>query len=235
MRIVDTKEMKQIKQIAKEEFFYDEGLIIENVGIQGSSIIQSKIIDTVPNSELVFLIGKGNNGADGLAIARHLTTLGNRVRAFMFFPHSECSEELKKQAKMAEAFGVNLTHIEQPDQLEGYFNQLSSSVIVVDALFGTGVQLPLSNFLYDVIKFVNDNSSYIVSIDMPSGVEGDTGFIKGNAIDANLTLAVALPKLGYYVAEGARLVGDIEVLDIGFPRDLTIEDLQIKKYLDIHL
>ena len=223
MRIVDTKEMKQIEQIAKEDFFYDESLIIENVGIQGSRVIQSKIIDTVPDSELVFLIGKGNNGADGMAIARHLTTLGNRVRAFMFFPHSECSEELKKQAKMAEAFGVTLNHIEQPDQLEGYFNQLNGSVIVIDALFGTGVQLPLSNFLYDVIKFVNDNSSYIVSIDMPSGVEGDTGFIKGNAIDANLTLAVALPKLGYYIAEGARLVGDIEVLDIGFPRDLTLE------------
>lgn len=223
MRIVDTKEMKQIEKIAKDEFFYDESLIIENVGIQGSALIQSKILDDFPESEVVFLIGKGNNGSDGLAIARHLTTLGQRVRAFMLFPQSECSEELTKQAKMAQAFGVSLNHIEQLDQLTEYFTQLTGNILVVDALFGTGVQLPMSNFLYDVIKFVNDNSSYIISIDMPSGVEGDTGFTQGAAVDADLTLAVALPKLGYYVAEGARLVGEIEVLDIGFPRDLTME------------
>lgn len=223
MRIVDTIEMKQIEKIAKEEFFYNETLIIENVGAQGASVIQEKIINQVDDSQLVFLIGKGNNGADGLAMARHLTTLGNRVRAFMLFPRTECTKVLIEQAKMAEAFGVNLNHIEGVDQLAGYFDQLPGNIIVVDALFGTGVQLPLSNFLYDIIKYVNDNCSYTISVDMPSGVEGDTGFVKGNAISANMTLAIALPKLGYYIADGARLVGDIEVLDVGFPRDLLIE------------
>lgn len=223
MRIVDTIEMKQIEKTAKEDFYYSEKLIIENVGAQGASVIQSKIIELVDDAEIVFLIGKGNNGADGLSIARHLTTIGNRVRAFMLYPRTECSDELIEQAKMAEAFGVTLNHIESLDHLAGFFDQLPGNIIVVDALFGTGVQLPLSNFLYDIIKYVNEASSYVISIDMPSGVEGDTGFTKGNAINANLTLAIALPKLGYYIADGAKLVGEIEVLDVGFPRDLLIE------------
>ncbi len=217
MRIVDIKEMKDIETQAKEEYFFDENLIIENVGVQGAAVIQKKILDNVTDVEILFLVGKGNNGADGLAIARHLTTHGNNVRAFRFFSEEDSTVELNKQAKMSEAYGVKINYIEDHGELEGYFSQLPGNIIIVDALFGTGVHLPLSNFLYDVINYVNENASYIVSVDIPSGVEGDTGFIQGNAVHANTTLAVALPKLGYYMADGARLVGEVEVLTVGFP------------------
>ena len=220
MRIIDIKEMKDIESLAKDNYYFDESLIIENVGVQGAAVIQHKILDNVEDAEILFLIGKGNNGADGLAIARHLTTHGNRVRAFRFFSEDDSTVELNNQAKMAEAYGVVLNYIEDHAQLEGYFSQLPGNIIVVDALFGTGVHLPLSNFLYDVINYVNENSAYIISVDIPSGVEGDTGFIQGNAIHANTTLAVALPKLGYYMADGARLVGDVEVLEVGFPTEI---------------
>lgn len=220
MRIVDISEMKDIEVQAKEKYFFDESLVIENVGIQGAEVIQSKILTNVIEPEILFLIGKGNNGADGFSIARHLTTNGNRVRAFMLFSEKDCTDELNKQAQMAQAYGVVVNFIEDIDSLQGYFGQLPGNIIVVDALFGTGVKLPLSNFLYDVINYVNENAAYIISIDIPSGVEGDTGFTQGNSIVANMTLAVALPKLGYYMADGARVVGDVEVLDVGFPAEV---------------
>lgn len=221
MRIVDTKEMKNIKSVASSEFFFDEKLVIENVGSKGGKIIEDSLLLENPDIELVFLIGKGNNGAQGLSIARHLRAHGYRMRAFMLYPHSECSAELIEQAKMAESFGVKLNHIEQFDQLSSYFDQLPTNIAVIDAIFGTTVVLPLSNFIYDVIKFINEKSSYTISVDIPSGVEGDTGFIQGNAIESDLTLGIALPKLGYYVADGSKLVGEIQIIDVGFPSALV--------------
>src|SRR5690606_5296837 len=98
--------------------------------------------------------------------------------------------------------------------------QNNSPKIIIDAIFGTGVSLPLSNFLYDVIHFINQAKAYTISLDIPTGVEGDTGMIQGNAIMADLTLAVGFPKLGYYQADGPRLVGEVETLSPGFPQAL---------------
>jgi hydroxyethylthiazole kinase-like uncharacterized protein yjeF len=220
MRIVDKKEMKEIETLAEKEFHFHEDLIVENVGRSGAKAIIDSLSSEALNSEMIFLIGKGNNGADGLAIARHLSSQGINSRAFLLFSKSEWTEELTKQVEMAEAFGVKTNKITELNTLTEFCAQLPGNLIFIDAIFGTGVHLPLSNFLYEVIDYVNNNASYIISIDIPSGVEGDTGLIQGKAIEANETLAVALPKLGYYVADGSKLVGEVNVLDVGFPAQL---------------
>ena len=220
MRIVDTLEMHQLEQTAKNKFQYDERLIIENVGVKGSTILFEEVLANLNLPEVIFLIGAGNNGADGVAIARHLTTMGHRVRAFTLFPEEEMKEELLYQLSMARSFGVAVNHIEEVVQLQEYFGQFSGNLLIVDAIFGTGVQMPLPNFYYDVIKLVNEMANYIVAIDLPSGVDGDTGFIQGNAISADMTLAMGLPKLGYYVADGPKLVGHVRVMDVGFPYEV---------------
>lgn len=220
MRIVDTQEMKDIESSAEKEFHFHEDLVVENVGRSGARSILDTLGDEIFQSEVIFLIGKGNNGADGLSIARHLTTQGVRSRAFTFFSKSDWSDELCKQVEIAKSFGVKINQIEETDKLIEFCAQLPGNLIFVDALFGTGVRLPLSNFLYEVIDYVNNHASYIISVDIPSGVEGDTGLMQGKAINADQTLALALPKLGYYIADGAKLVGNVKVLDVGFPRQL---------------
>lgn len=221
MRIVNTDEMRKIEQTAKEKFQFSERLIIENVAVKGAQIISEEVLSRFQVPEIIFLIGAGNNGADGIAIARHLTSMGYRTRAFLLFPEEQMKDELRHQLVMAQSFGVVTNFIEEVIQLTDYIDHSSSRPVIVDAMFGTGVILPLSNFHYDVIKSVNHNSGYTISIDLPSGVEGDTGFTQGNAIKADLTLAVGLPKLGYYVADGAKLVGNVEVLQVGFPYEIV--------------
>ena len=224
MRIVDIREMKEIEEQAQKEYGFDERLIIENVGSKGASIIADKILNNFKNrAQLIFLIGRGNNGADGLAIARHLSSLGFSVRAFLLFGEESRAQELNIQLQMAKAFGVKTNVIEETDQLASFCSQVPGNLVFVDAIFGTGVRLPLSNFLYEVIDYVNTNSSYTISIDIPSGVEGDTGFIQGKAVSADLTLAVGLPKLGYYEADGVRLVGEVEVMEVGFPKEFLVQ------------
>lgn len=220
MRIVDTAEMRELEQTAKNKFHYDERLIIENVGVKGSAILYNEVLSNLDLPEVIFLIGAGNNGADGVAIARHLTTMGHRVRAFTLFPADEMKDELTYQLNMAKSFGVAINHIEEVIQLEEYFNQFSGNLVIVDAIFGTGVQMPLPNFYYDIIKLVNEKANFVVAIDLPSGVEGDSGFVQGNAIQADMTLAMGLPKLGYYIADGPKLVGSVRVMDVGFPYEV---------------
>jgi ADP-dependent NAD(P)H-hydrate dehydratase / NAD(P)H-hydrate epimerase len=218
MRVVTQKEMKQIEAVSAEKYHFTESLVIENVGVKGAEFIKQHLFKEQPQSiEVVFLIGKGNNGADGLAIARYLKQMGVELRAFVLFPEEETSPEVKLEVRRAKAFGVKVNHLTSLEQVESYFNHGSSNPIIVDAIFGTGVRLPLSNFIYDVLNLVNTIASYTIAVDIPSGVEGDTGRSQGNAIKADLTLCIALPKVGYYQADGAKLVGQIQILEVGFP------------------
>lgn len=220
MRIVTQKEMKELETEAQKRFHFPEKLIIENVALGAAKTITAKLGNDIHAGELIFLIGKGNNGGTGLAIARHLASMGHESNAFLLFDKNEASQEVKDQLKISESYGVRTAYIDDLAKLEAYFMQNSSPKIIIDAIFGTGVRLPLSQFLYDVIHFINQEKAYTISLDIPTGVEGDTGFIQGNAIQADLTLAVTLPKLGYYQADGARLTGEIEIISSGMPKVL---------------
>jgi hydroxyethylthiazole kinase-like uncharacterized protein yjeF len=220
MRIVTQKEMKDLETQAQKKYFFPEKLIIENVALGAAKTILTKLGEDIHAGELIFLIGKGNNGGTGLAIARHLASMGHESHAFLLFDKNDSSVEVKDQVKIAESYGVRIAYIDDVANLEAYFQQNSSPKIIIDAIFGTGVRLPLSQFLYDVIHLINQEKAFTVSLDIPTGVEGDTGFIQGNAIQADLTLAVSLPKLGYYQADGAKLVGEIEIISSGLPKEI---------------
>ncbi len=220
MRIVTQAEMKELEKLAQTNYHFPEKLIIENVSLLGAKAIVNKLGPEIKMGELIFFIGKGFNGGTGLAIARHLSSMGHAPTAFLLFDEKDCSQEVKDQLKIAKAYGVRTAFIDEVPAIESYFQQNSSPKIIVDAIFGTGVRLPLSHFLYDVINLINEEKAYTISLDIPTGVEGDTGMIQGNAIQADLTLAVGLPKLGYYQADGARLVGEVEVIASGLPKQI---------------
>ena len=220
MRIVTHAEMKELEKIAQTKFHFPEKLIIENVALLGAKAIVNKLGAEIHLGELIFMIGKGFNGGTGLAIARHLASMGHSSRAFLLFEEKDCSLEVKDQLKIAETYGVKTTHIDEVTALEAYFQHNTAPKIIVDAIFGTGVRLPLSHFLYDVINLINQEKAYTIALDIPTGVEGDSGLIQGNAIKADLTLAVGLPKLGYYQAEGALHVGEVEVIPSGLPKQI---------------
>jgi ADP-dependent NAD(P)H-hydrate dehydratase / NAD(P)H-hydrate epimerase len=224
MRIVTQAEMKELEKLAQTKFHFPEKLIIENVSLLAARAIVNKLGPEIHMGKLIFMIGKGFNGGTGLAIARHLASMGHEASAFLLFEEKDCSQEVKEQLKIAVSYGVRTSHIDDVTALEGYFQQNSAPKIIIDAIFGTGVRLPLSHFLYDVINLINQEKAYTISLDIPTGVEGDTGFIQGNAIEADLTLAVGLPKLGYYQADGAHLVGEVEVIPSGLPKQIIKEN-----------
>lgn len=223
MRIVTPQEMKQLEAVSREKYQFDDKLIIENVGLVGAERIAQKLGEDLLNVEMIFFIGNGNNGADGLSLARHIMKYGVKPRAFLLFDEKQCSVELGYQLKKARAFGVKVHVSTDASDVESYFAQVAGPKVIVDAIFGTGVRFPLPQHLYEVINLINSESTYTISLDIPTGVEGENGACFGNAVRADMTLAVALPKLGYYQGEGAKLLGEVELLEIGFPTELTNE------------
>lgn len=217
MRVVDTEEMRAIESEAIEVHGFSEDLIIENVGIRSADFLEEEVLDEHDFEELVFLIGQGNNGADALAIARHLKNKGYACRAFSIFPESDFTPALKKQAELAKKFGVKFTELENADQLKSYFMQTQEEYFVVDGILGIGYRGPLSNYVFDIVRTVNEYSSITISVDIATGVDANSGSVSSEAIAADITLAVALPKTGHYVGEGAKHSGDIAVVDGGIP------------------
>src|SRR5690606_9492272 len=111
--------------------------------------IQKEFLTQETFGEIVVMVGRGNNGADGLAIARHLANRGEMVRAFCMFDEKECSSELLKQKKLARQYGVKLNELRDVESLQDYFTQGPGQYLVIDAILGMGFRLPLSNYLFD--------------------------------------------------------------------------------------
>ncbi len=221
MRVVNTAEMKKIEETTMVDMGFDEGLILENVGSNGSDFIERTFLTEHDPGEIIVLVGKGNNGSDGLAIARHLANKGHSVRAFLLFGPEEFGEELNRQLKFARHFGVKINEVRDTDQLESYFTQTQDEFLVIDAILGLGFRPPLSNYLFDVVNLVNQFSSLLISVDVPTGISGDNGGMSGNAMEADFTMAIGLPKVCHYVGDGAIHTGQLVVLDAGLPLPLT--------------
>lgn len=227
MRIVTPNEMQVIEQKTFDEFKINETQIIENVGLEAAFWFKEKFLKN-PEKVIpfVFLLGKGNNGADGLAIARHLMNKFPeqvQVIAFSLYPLTETSVEFKKQLATAEAFGLRVAQIQSVDDISAYLFHVIGEPVIVDALFGSGIRLPLANNVYDVIRFVNENAKIVVSIDIATGVEGESGKTAGSAIFATYTLSIGAAKLGCFIADGVSHSGEIHLIEAGFPQKLFLE------------
>lgn len=219
MRVVEKEEMKEIERQALNKYGFYESLIVENVGINGAIFIEKTVLKNKTFGEIVFLVGKGNNGSDALAISRNLSNKGYRCRGFILFPDEGCEENLKQKA-LAEKFGVIITEIRNVDQLTSYLTQTQDEYLVIDGILGTGFRNPISNYLFEIINLSNSKATITVSLDIPSGVAGDSGEISGTAIKADYTLAIGLPKIGHYVSYGPLHSGEIIPLETGIPKKL---------------
>lgn len=162
--------------------------------------------------------GKGNNGGDGLAIARLLAEKGTAVTVFI----------LEFGNRGTEDFQVNLSRLHQYPAIEihfiqdpGTFHELAPGSIIIDALLGTGLTRPLEGVTAELVKHMNNSGCQIISIDMPSGLPADRPVKGGPAVEADYTLSFQCYKPAFLVAENANYLGELYILDIGLSDDFT--------------
>lgn len=164
--------------------------------------------------EIVVFAGPGNNGGDALAIARMLSKRGYHVEVFLFNTKGNLSEECQ----------TNLNRLKTCGSV--YFTEISTQFdpptlterhLVIDGLFGSGLNKPLSGGFASVVKYINSSKAQVIAIDIPSGLMGEdnTYNIRQHIVRADVTLSIQLPKLSFLFPENEDIVGEWELLDIG--------------------
>jgi|JI10StandDraft_1071094.scaffolds.fasta_scaffold03028_16 hydroxyethylthiazole kinase-like uncharacterized protein yjeF len=162
-----------------------------------------------PDARFVILVGPGNNGGDGLVIARHLHIAGFTVLAVLAFPDDRSTSEQKYQLERARESGVPLEFLKA-----GELPPVRSGDVCVDALFGIGLDRPIEGWIRALIEYVNDLEGQVVAVDIPSGLSAD-GSIDGAVLRATWTLTFQWPKPSLVASETAEAVGELVVLPIG--------------------
>lgn len=162
--------------------------------------------------QISLLIGKGNNGGDAFTAGVFLLEKGYAVNAFHLFKEDECSELSQVMRRAFLEAGGEVYYPKSLDDLAFY-----SHGIILDGLLGTGFTGAVEDFLLEVIEHVNTLSIPVISIDIPSGVNGNTGEVLSSAINASLTVCLGMPKIGVYVGKGYGHSGSIITKDFGMP------------------
>jgi hydroxyethylthiazole kinase-like uncharacterized protein yjeF len=205
---------------------------IDGVGIPGIVLMENAAIGI--SRELVdkgdsFLIlcGKGNNGGDALALSRHLILSGKKVRVYIISKDRNYTDDFNTNFNILEKL-VNkkdLLFIEsESDFNENIINDLQSHDVVVDGLFGVGLNKDLSGIFKRIIEYVNLYAKFVISIDVPSGLDCDLGVERGIAVHANITYTFEVIKQGFLNYGALNCVGNMKVLKIGIPKHIKTQN-----------
>ena len=162
------------------------------------------------------VVGVGNNGADGLALARNLLARYKDVEIFIIGDVEKASPEFKLNLESCEMLCEEIYYVESIEDLENMEKRLSNVNLIVDAIFGIGLTRPVTGIYATVISIINNVMKYKISIDIPSGLDASTGQDLGEVVDADLIVTMQLMKTGLYEREAFKRKCVIE--DIGIPQ-----------------
>ncbi len=215
MRIATVEQSRQIDQTSQTEYSLSGEILMESAGALAAREIEQAFFPELKRGLIGIVCGPGNNGGDGLVVARHLHSSGYRdLVIFLAAPRKSRSDLFSLQVDRCDRQGLRIIDVfETPDRLE----RLRSCVLVVDALFGIGFRADMDSQFARVIEMTNTAQCPVVSLDTPSGLDCDRGTIATVAVKATMTVAFGLAKPGFFVNEGPSRVGKLRVLAIGFP------------------
>ena len=188
-----------------------------------------KNIDINSIESICIVCSKGNNGGDGFALARQLFVLGKRVECFLIGSEEGMSKDCQINYEIIQKLGITSYNLESDKDTEKLIKSLNSSEIVIDAIFGTGLVRKIEGIYDTVITLINESNKYILSIDIPSGMNSDTGETLGNSIKADTTITFQLYKKGFLRYGSDKFTGKVILEEIGIPSS-AVEMFHEKEY-----
>lgn len=230
-----------MKLFTAEEMRKIDAAAIENVGIPGILLMESAgravvtaaehLLCGVGGKRLIFFAGKGNNGGDAFAAARIAHNLGAKVKVVLVAGEEELQGDALQQLSFLKSCSCELI-VFQSKAIEDKVRIFAARAdLLVDGLLGTGFHGSLTDMYALAVKIINASGTPVLAVDLPSGIEADTGKCAGEAVRADVTVTMSAPKLGLYLYPGAALAGRLEVAEIGVPRHILAEAVTGKKLL----
>lgn len=221
MYIVNNQEMQAIDQRTIDQWEVPSQVLMESAGL---AVVEALFRDEghLAGRRVLVVAGPGNNGGDGLVVARHLYMRGAYVTVIVLNESGEKSKDHQANRAILSHMPIQVFEFSRSQQLKTLKAALNHSDLVIDALFGTGLGRPLSDFYIEAIDAINAQSQIRrIAIDSPSGLGGDRGEVFGAAVQAHRTYALAYPKRGHFSTAAADHIGDLRVLEIGIPKEVA--------------
>jgi len=215
MKIVTATQMQTLDRRTITERRVPSLTLMERAGTGAADFIQSRF-GPLTGKRITILCGKGNNGGDGLVVARLLRQHRALVTVLLVAPASALSRDAAAMhRRWLRTAGTAATKpFRSPDQAAAL---LTGSDVIIDALLGTGLSSEVTGTYAQAIRVMNEADRPIVAVDMPSGIHADDGAVLGHAVRATATVTFGLPKLGLYLGAGIDHAGAVHVIDIGIP------------------
>jgi NAD(P)H-hydrate epimerase len=222
MKIATVDEMRFMDRYAIEKLGIAEEILMENAGIAAVNVLQNKI--GISDKKFVIFCGSGNNGGDGLVVARLLHSNSGHVKVFLLGDINKYKGAAKSNLAIIARLPVEVIKLEKAAIAQ---KDIAHCDTVIDAIWGTGLDRPVAGLAAEVIALINKSKKKVLSLDIPSGINGNTGEIMGAAVKADYTVTFGLPKIGNVLYPGYEFGGELFVSHISFPRSLT-EDNDLK-------
>jgi NAD(P)H-hydrate epimerase len=234
MKLATANEMRNIDARAMGEYSIPSLDLMENAGSGIASVIESEFAP-ISSKFVTIVCGKGNNGGDGLVIARRLHALGARVNVFLLAGGSDLKGDPEANLDRWISSGGGVTELETEDAVgwDDLHDSLARSGVVVDAILGTGAFGPLKGVVAKAVLALGECRCPIVAVDAPTGVNSDTGAAEEPCVSATLTATLALMKRGLFLYPGVERAGRVVLVDIGIPA-LCVDREGIKTNLVEH-
>jgi len=215
MRVVTGAEMRSLERKAFETLGLSSLVVMENAGSRIMEVLKAEFAP-LETRRVHILAGPGNNGGDGLVVARQLLALGARVKVYLAGDQKRSSKENAANLAILQKLGADLAAVDFK-QLQKLRWSLNFADLIIDALLGTGFSGKLEEEWAALVQVVNEVQCPVVAIDCPTGVNSSTGEVASEAIRAHLTINLGLLKLGNLLYPGRAHAGRNVVVDLGFP------------------
>ncbi|HHV96984.1 MAG TPA: NAD(P)H-hydrate dehydratase [Clostridiaceae bacterium] len=225
MKVVKPEEMAKIDKTAIEEYGIPGIVLMENAALSVVEEIKNTL-GSISDKRVIVFAGKGNNGGDALAVARHLHNRGAYVNIYIVGDANAIMGDAKINLDIVRKIGLKPVEL-KGEQINSDFNYISNMMLyineadmIVDGILGTGLKGEVTGLVSDVIKIINESGKFVLSIDIPSGLNGSTGQVMGVCVKADKTVTFGLPKVGLLLHPGCEYAGEIIVADIGIPHEI---------------
>ena len=217
MRLVKASEIQEMDRLTIQEMGIPGIVLMENAA-RGAAGIFLDHFEPPEKSHVVVLCGPGNNGGDGYVVARTLHEKGLKTTVLVLAPPSKVKGDAATNLEIIRRIDLEILECPGLDEWTGYRPLIESCDFIIDGLLGTGLNAPVRGFYGTVIDDVNASGGPVTAIDIPSGLNADTGQIMGKAIRAALTVTFGFPKVGQLMFPGAAYVGRLTNVQIGIPK-----------------
>jgi ADP-dependent NAD(P)H-hydrate dehydratase / NAD(P)H-hydrate epimerase len=229
MYLVTAAEMQEMDRLTIESHGIPGLELMESAGKGAARMLAVQFADCL-QAGVGIICGKGNNGGDGFVIARYLANQMVRVTVYLLAKTSAVKGDAAANLKRLALLNIPVIEIPDEDVFSKNISSLGQHGLLVDAVLGTGLSSNVSGFFKTVIDYINQIPTPVFAVDIPSGLNADTGQPCGTCIRAQATATFALPKIGHFCHPGAEYTGRLEIIGIGIP-DAVVEIVGPKQHL----